>query len=92
MPSRLAGAGTPMWSNCTRRSYCATSAASFELALDELDLETLDALPVHLDDREAKAVVLDLVGRLWRPPELAEDEARRWCGSPPAAARSRTAR
>ena len=46
-----------------------------ELALRELDLEPLDALPVHLDDLEAEPVVLDLVAGLRRPAELAEDEA-----------------
>ena len=53
-----------------------SSAASFERAVDELDLEALDPLPVHLDDLEAEAVVLDLVAGLRRPAELAEDEAR----------------
>src|SRR5688500_5382622 len=84
MPSRLDSAGTPMWSNCTRRSYWRRRALlagardpdRLGLVLGELDLEPLDPRAVHLDHDEPQAVVLDLVPLLRRAPQRTEDEAR----------------
>src|SRR5688572_17042219 len=83
MPSRFAGAGTPMWSNCTRETLLAAGSGlggSLLLlllghGLPELDLESLDPSPVDLDDAEQQAVRLNLVPGLSRPPEHAEDQA-----------------
>src|SRR5919201_690198 len=46
------------------------------IAVEELDLELLDARALGLHHRELEAVPGDLVAALWRTAELAEDESR----------------
>src|SRR4051812_7174649 len=74
MPSRLAAAGMPMWSNSTRAILLCRGQLSRFLFREELDLEPLDPRAVDVEHVEADPVVNDLVSGFGRAAELAEDE------------------